>query len=181
MFLFGPIDVICYLIRSSIGKSTQACPRQASVQPGWKYFVSSVFFHSFFYYRLLYVKKNIKNWHNRCARWCNFDNDDNVGNNLDKNLDNNLDNKLDNNLQVDEERPLALFPGTAWGTVTGPEFKYSRWSILWSHLSIFWVQTLKNQILILSYGFQVQKLFHLLMKKRWQMPNSVRLGPLQWI
>ena len=41
-------------------------------------------------------------------------------------LDNNLDNKLDNNLEVDEERPLALFPGTAWGTVTGPEFKYSR-------------------------------------------------------
>jgi len=28
-------------------------------------------------------------------------------------------------MQVDEERPLALFPGTAWGTVTGPEFKYS--------------------------------------------------------
>merc|ERR1712037_643043 len=28
-------------------------------------------------------------------------------------------------MQVDEQRPLALFPGTAWGAVTGPEFKYS--------------------------------------------------------
>ena len=36
----------------------------------------------------------MKNWHNRCVRWCNFDNDHNVGNN---NLDNNHYNNLDNN------------------------------------------------------------------------------------
>jgi len=28
-------------------------------------------------------------------------------------------------MEVDEQRPLAFFPGTAWGAVTGPEFKYS--------------------------------------------------------
>ena len=32
------------------------------------------------------VSKNIKNWQNRCVRWCNFDDDDNVGKN---NLENN--------------------------------------------------------------------------------------------
>ena len=35
------------------------------------------------------MKEKLKNWHNRCPWWCNFDNDDNVGSNLDNNLDNN--------------------------------------------------------------------------------------------
>ena len=40
----------------------------------------------------------MKNWHNRCVRWCNFDNDHNVGNN---NLDNNHYNNFGNNLDKD--------------------------------------------------------------------------------
>ena len=70
---------------------------------------------------------NIKNWHNRCARWCNFDNEENIVNldnniddnddntnendvdntvdsNFDNNLDNNLDEHVDNNIDknIDE-------------------------------------------------------------------------------
>ena len=42
--------------------------------------------------------KNIKNWHTRCARWCN---DSNLDNNLDDNLDlgDNLEDNLDDNLE----------------------------------------------------------------------------------
>ena len=41
--------------------------------------------------------KNVKNWHNRCARWYNFDNKDNIVN-LDNNIDDNVDNTIENNV-----------------------------------------------------------------------------------
>ena len=53
-----------------------------------------------------YGPKNITNCHNRCARWCNFDNhannldnnlDNDHGNDRDNNRDNDCDNNLDNN------------------------------------------------------------------------------------
>ena len=45
------------------------------------------------------MKKYIKNWDARCARWCNFDNDYNVNKKIDNNFENNLYNNLDNNLE----------------------------------------------------------------------------------
>ena len=42
--------------------------------------------------------KNIKNWHTRCARWCNDSNLDNNIDTLDNNLDDNLEDNLDDQL-----------------------------------------------------------------------------------
>ena len=60
------------------GEIYTGLPKTSFSAAGLEIFCFVCFFHSFFYYRLLYVKKNIKNWHNRCARWCNFDNVKNI-------------------------------------------------------------------------------------------------------
>ena len=65
------------------GEVYTGLPKTSFSAAGLEIFCSICFFHSFFYYRLFYVKKNIKNWHTWCAKWCN-----------DNNLDNNLDDQL---------------------------------------------------------------------------------------
>ena len=52
---------------------------------------------------LLYGYKNIKNWHNIGAGWCNLHNfdsspDNNHDNNFDRHLDNNVEKNLDKTL-----------------------------------------------------------------------------------